>query len=284
MQAETPQKIELSPNWATIDASALPTMHDLPHEDPTEPGLPDEFHGVQPQLLTEVLLSETTTIASYSQDQIFIAADLNIYYDPNHPNWYKRPDWFLVVGGTSLYRGQTSRSSYVMWDEKIPPMLMIEFISPGTEGEDLGRFAPKPPQRRYGKPPIKFDVYEKILQIPNYLVYNEETQELQYFRLIAGQYQLQPLATHNPRCWIPEIDLGIGLWHGQYRNRTQLWLRWCDRSGTLLPTPAEQNQATQQQLTQGVLNLLQMGLSETQIAQALGLSPDTIAAIRRPNP
>ena len=29
----------------------LPTMYDLPSEDPEEPGLPDEFHDFQPHLL-----------------------------------------------------------------------------------------------------------------------------------------------------------------------------------------------------------------------------------------
>jgi len=28
----------------------LPTMYDLPSENPEEPGLPDEFHSWQPQL------------------------------------------------------------------------------------------------------------------------------------------------------------------------------------------------------------------------------------------
>jgi Uma2 family endonuclease len=95
----------LCPKWAISDASALPTMHNLSHEDATEPGLPDEFHGVQPQLLTEVLLSDSMTIAGFLRDQIFVAADLNIYYDPDNTNWHKRPDWFLVVGGSRLYRG-----------------------------------------------------------------------------------------------------------------------------------------------------------------------------------
>ena len=35
----------------------LPTMYDLPSEDPKEPGLPDEFHYYQPQLLRETFLS-----------------------------------------------------------------------------------------------------------------------------------------------------------------------------------------------------------------------------------
>ncbi|RCJ18307.1 hypothetical protein A6770_06975 [Nostoc minutum NIES-26] len=31
----------------------LPTMYDLPSEDPEEPGLPDQFHILQPRLLDE---------------------------------------------------------------------------------------------------------------------------------------------------------------------------------------------------------------------------------------
>ena len=33
----------------------LPTMYDLPSEDLEEPGLPDEFHDLQPQLLSATL-------------------------------------------------------------------------------------------------------------------------------------------------------------------------------------------------------------------------------------
>ena len=38
---------------AQLDKTRLPTMYDLPSEDPEEPGLPDEFHYYQPQLLRE---------------------------------------------------------------------------------------------------------------------------------------------------------------------------------------------------------------------------------------
>jgi Uma2 family endonuclease len=78
----------------------LPTMYDLPSEDPEEPGLPDVgvspsrdvFHDLQPQLL-----SRTLRLTDYSRDNCFTASDLNLYYDVKHPLWYKRPDWFLVV-------------------------------------------------------------------------------------------------------------------------------------------------------------------------------------------
>jgi hypothetical protein len=43
------------PPWET-----LPTMYDLPSENPEEPGLPDEFHDFQPQLLRETCQSSLT--------------------------------------------------------------------------------------------------------------------------------------------------------------------------------------------------------------------------------
>ncbi|WP_410503748.1 hypothetical protein [Leptolyngbya sp. 7M] len=66
----------------------LPSMYDLPSEDPEEPGLPDEFHDLQPQLL-----SRTLYLSQYSRNQCFTASDLNLYYDLNHPLWHKRPDY-----------------------------------------------------------------------------------------------------------------------------------------------------------------------------------------------
>ncbi|HEY9805295.1 MAG TPA: Uma2 family endonuclease, partial [Candidatus Obscuribacterales bacterium] len=64
----------------------LPTMYDLPSENPEEPGLPDEYHYLQPQLL-----STTFRLADYTADQVFTAGDLNLYYDARQPNWFKRP-------------------------------------------------------------------------------------------------------------------------------------------------------------------------------------------------
>ena len=60
----------------------LPTMYELPSENPEEPGLPDEFHDLQPQLL-----SRTLRLSGYTRENCFTASDLNLYYDVNHPLW-----------------------------------------------------------------------------------------------------------------------------------------------------------------------------------------------------
>jgi Uma2 family endonuclease len=253
-------------------------MYDLPSDNPEDSGLPDEFHGLQPQLL-----SLTLHLSQYSRQEIFTAFDLNLYYDSNQPGWYKRPDWFLVVGVPRLYEGKTSRFSYVVWDEQVAPIVIVEFLSPGTEAEDLGRFTSKPIPSTSGKPPSKFEVYEQILQVPHYIVYNEQTEHLRYFWWVNGVYQEQTIAPTNPRLWIPELALGLGLWLGEYRDLPQTWLRWCDADGTFIPTDTEAalaraaseraaTAAAQRQIAQGVVNLLQMGLTTAQVAQALGLS------------
>ncbi|MGI0492666.1 Uma2 family endonuclease [Alkalinema pantanalense CENA528] len=223
---------------------ALPTMHDLPSDDPLEPGLPDEFHGLQPQLL-----AETLRLTDYAASEVFYAFDLNLYYDPSNTGWYKRPDWFLVIGVPRLYQGKTTRSSYVTWDETVNPVMVIEFLSPGTEAEDLGPFAARPlPTQQPGKPPSKFTVYEQILQIPNYIVFQQETNQLRYFRLVNGRYTEQAIAPENPFIYIPEIRLGLGLWHGTFRGIPQSWLRWCDAAGHWLLTETEiERQAKEQE-------------------------------------
>jgi Uma2 family endonuclease len=79
----------------------LPTMYDLPSEFPEEPGLPDEFHYIQPQLLRRTL-----AIQGVPSNNHFIGSRLNIYYDLEHPLWHKRPDWFLAVNVPRMYQGE----------------------------------------------------------------------------------------------------------------------------------------------------------------------------------
>jgi len=206
----------------------LPTMYDLPSEDPEEPGLPDEFHLLQPELLRLTFRPPT-----YREDRVFTASDLNLYYDVHHPQWYKRPDWFGVLGVSRLYEEQDLRLSYVTWQEGINPFVVVELLSPGTEGEDLGRSL-----RDASQPPNKWTVYEQILRIPYYFVFNRYTNEFQAFGLMMERYQ--PLSMQEQGVWLEEAQLGLGLWEGEYQGINRLWLRWYDQNQNWILTPAEQ--------------------------------------------
>jgi hypothetical protein len=107
----------------------------------------------------------------------------------------------------------------------------MEFLSPGTRDEDLGETEPRGPQ------PTKWQVYEQILGIPYYIAFDRYTDELRVFRLEGGHYLQQTLA--EPKIWLPELSLGVGLWQGEYRGLERLWLRWYDGDGNWLPLEAE---------------------------------------------
>ena len=123
--------------------------------------------------------------------------------------------------------------SYVIWQEKVSPLIVVELLSPGTEDEDLGQTTSQP-----GKPPTKWEVYERILQVPYYVIYSRYTQELQVFRLVRNRYRMATLT--EGRLVIPEIELSLGLWQGDYLGRNQLWLRWMTVNGELIPPATDE--------------------------------------------
>ncbi|MGK7924952.1 MAG: Uma2 family endonuclease [Spirulina sp.] len=205
----------------------LPTMYDLPSEDPEEPGLPDEFHDFQPDLLTQTCQSP-----HYPREDYFIASDLNLYYDLEHTRWYKRPDWFLVLGVPQSRTRDELRWSYLIWQEEVSPFLVVELASPGTEDEDLGLT-----ERQVNRPPTKWEVYEQILQIPYYAIYDRSDNRFRGFHLEEGEYK--ELELWEGRLWFEELGLGLGQWQGRYEGVEMLWLRFYDAGGNWIPTPEE---------------------------------------------
>jgi len=227
----------MSPKYPRSDwPNSLPTMYDLPSEDPEEPGLPDLFHDLQPQLLDLTFDSPL-----YPVEQRLIAKDLNLYYDSHHTNWYKHPDWFLVLGTGRFKQQQDLRLSYLIWQERISPFLVIELLSPGTEQEDLGQTL-----REVNQPPTKWQVYEQILRVPHYVVYDRYNNQFRAFHLKGSQYQ--SLSLPEEKLWFEPLGLGLGKWQGIYEGVEGLWLRWYDRQGNWIPTPTERAQEAENAL------------------------------------
>jgi Uma2 family endonuclease len=189
--------------------------------------MPDEFHVHQ-----ALLLDETFRPATLPPDQVFSAVDMNLYYNPRRPDWYKRPDWFAVLGVPRLYEGRESRLSYVVWQEEAAPLIVVELLSPRTQKEDLGQSL-----REVNQAPTKWEVYERILRVPYYAVFGRQADELRFFKLNGLQYA--EVSGHGGRCWIPEAGLSLGLWQGEYKGQERLWLRWYDAQGHWLPTSDE---------------------------------------------
>jgi Uma2 family endonuclease len=284
-------------------------MYDLPSEFPEEPGLPDEYHDLQPQLL-----SRTLALANYQRGEWFAASDLNVYYDVQHPLWHKRPDWFLAVDVPRLYDGKDLRRSYVVWQEGRAPNVVVEFLSPGTEQADLGRFfegaggsEPGFEEPLSGEvngekldvpPPGKFAVYERYLRVPYYVVYDRYANILRFFQLVGDNYQEQPvLQEGNLKLWLPGLAVGLGLWQGEFEGISRQWLRWCDQDGNWLLLDTEQErlakeqerlakeqeqlakEQAQGQVLQAAQRLLATGMAMGEVAALLGLTDEQIKQV-----
>ena len=148
------------------------------------------------------------------RNDYFAAANLTIYYSPNQKKseYFRGPDFFVVLGTER----RLERKSWVVWGEggKYPDVI-VEILSPSTAKIDRGE---------------KKQIYQDIFRTPDYFWFDPETLELQGFRLMEGQYQaIEP----TDRGWLWS-DL-LGLFLGIYQQQ----LRYFNREGELIPTPAE---------------------------------------------
>lgn len=135
------------------------------------------------------------------------------------------------------------------------PLRCVELLSPGTEKEDLGQNL-----RVVDQPPTKWQVYEQILRVPYYIVFDRYTDTLRAFILQADRYTEVNLA--EPRLWMPTLELGLGLWQGNYQGIDRLWLRWYDVNGNWIPTSAEQERQRAERLA---AKLPELGINPDQL-------------------
>lgn len=62
------------------------------------------------------------------------------------------------------------------------------------------------------------------------------------------RYREQPTA--KERLWLPEIDLGVGIWQGAFAGFDRYWLRFFAAAGNWIPTPEERQRARTEQAEQ----------------------------------
>ncbi len=165
-----------------------------------------------------------------------IGQDSGIYWRITDPpeRGAEAPDWFYVPNVPPTLNGQMRRS-YVLWQELIAPLIVLEFVSgDGSQERD------KTPWQG------KFWVYEQVIRPPFYGIYSVRQAEVEVYELIGGRYQLLPA---NERGHYPIFPLGIelGIWQGRYQNVELPWLRWWDAQGNLLLTGDERAEQERQQ-------------------------------------
>ena len=175
----------------------------------------------------------------HPQGDYAIGQDCGIYWRETEPpeQGAEAPDWFYVGGVPPLLNGEIRRS-YVLWRELITPLIVLEFAS-GSGKEERDKTPLSPDRTEAGTKPGKFWVYERIIEVPYYGIYEIKRGKLEMYHLVQGEYrQLEP--NQRGHYLIEPMSVELGLWQGNYQNQNQLWLRWWDKDGNLLLTGNEQ--------------------------------------------
>jgi Uma2 family endonuclease len=217
--------------------------------------------------------------------QYAIGQDCGIYWREADPpeKGAEAPDWFYVPNVPPKLDGQIRRS-YVLWRELMAPLIALEFAS-GNGEEERDQTPLLVSTEREVTKPGKFWVYERIMRIPYYGIYEINNGKLELYELDGGRYQQ---LTPNELGRYPILPLGVelGLWQGSYQNQTQLWLRWWDEQGNLLligDERAEQErqraESAEQARRDAIPRLLAMGLSVEQVAEALSLTVEEVRQV-----
>lgn len=189
----------------------LPTADELPCSDDTP--VDNELQELLPSLLKSIL-----RMLWKGRMDWFFGIDMGIYTDPEQPPIV--PDGFLCLNVERHY-DEDLRLSYLLWEEEIPPILVLEVVSTKPGGEYT----------------TKLDLYTEM-GVLYYVIYNPKRRrkaKLEIYKLINSKYELQ---SGNP-LWMPEIGLGIGSERAKYDDLTREWLYWYDSDNKRYPTPEE---------------------------------------------
>lgn len=199
----------------------------------------------QSLILTDSIASTLQRL--HPDGQYCIGQDCGIYWRETEPpeRGAEAPDWFYVPGVPPRLDG-VIRRSYVLWREFIAPTIALEFASGnGSEERDqtpLLRFTAGEAAK-----PGKFWVYEQIMHIPFYGIYEVNAGKLEVYHLIEGVYQ-KMAANERGHYPIAPMQVELGLWQGIFQNQPeQLWLRWWDRDGNLLLIGKEEAEQERQE-------------------------------------
>jgi Uma2 family endonuclease len=179
--------------------------------------LESNWHRLQINLLADALYQHWRPRTDY-----FAGGNMFIYYSLQQARNrdYKGPDFFVVKN----VDGTRQRRSWIVWQEHGRyPDVIIELLSPTTKNEDLGP---------------KKSLYESTFKTPEYFCVDPDEQSLRGWQLDKTGYV--PLATNTQGwLWSASLQLWLGWREGDFQGTHDVWVRFFDPSGTLVPTAEE---------------------------------------------
>ncbi|MGB7441643.1 MAG: Uma2 family endonuclease [Coleofasciculaceae cyanobacterium] len=215
--------------------TTLPDHTQLPESDGTF--VKNFQEHPQSILLTDSI--ESVLQQRHSDGQYCIGQDCGIYWRLTDPleRGAEALDWFYVPNVPPTLNGQMRRS-YVLWQELIPPLIILEFVS-GDGSEERDKTPLSLTERNTQQKPGKFWIYEQVIRPAFYGIYEVKHARVEVYHLVDGEYQLLP-ANERGHYLISPLKVELGIWQGRYQNAELPWLRWWDEQGNLLLTGHEQ--------------------------------------------
>ena len=186
-------------------------------------------------LLTDSILPVLEVL--HPDGQFAIGQDSGIYWRLIEPpeRGAISPDWYYVPNVPPTLDG-IPRRSYVLWQEFVAPLIVLEFVSgSGREERDKTPYSGK------------FWVYEQVVRVPFYGIYEVHKAQVEMYYLVKGAYELLP-ANEAGRFLIEPMGVEIGIWQGRYQGMDLPWLRWWDAEGNLLLIGSERAEMAQEKI------------------------------------
>jgi Uma2 family endonuclease len=175
------------------------------------------FSEKQQRILTESLYSSWS---GPGENRSFLAlANVGLFYDPSKQPLVPDVLVSLDVNMPDNVWQKKNRSYFVKRYGKAPEVV-IEIVS-NKKGEETGTKL-----KDYAQAGVRY-----------YVVFDPEEQlsqgKLSVYELQNNRY------VKTDEQWLSEVQLGLTLWEGQYEDKYDVWLRWCDRQGHLIATGKE---------------------------------------------
>lgn len=235
----------------SFSSEGYPRGVDLPDTD----GIPMDSE-VHRETVSRFLIEPLKLWLEQHRVEAFVGGNSFVYFPAPQPARMKSghlkplrlgPDFYVVLGGRA--GGQTK---WVVWEEENRyPSLIVELLSPSTEGHDRGK---------------KFLIYRDQWKTQDYFLFDCDNLKLEGFQLKRGAY----IATtpdsdgHHPAQTLP-LKLGVH----------QGWLRWFDKSGQLVLTEGELERKRADQAQERADQAQSKAEKLAARLRALGLDPDS---------
>ncbi|WP_138499496.1 Uma2 family endonuclease [Nostoc sp. PA-18-2419] len=195
---------------------------------PDDYKLPDDPVDNINQPALAAALTESLQLAGKISANALTTTNYGICATLNNRIVIKAPDWAFIAK-INVNREEIIRSYTPQLQGDIP-VIVMEFVSDTQQTEYSIKST---------YPPGKWFFYERILKVPNYIIFEPDSGSIETYSLEKTQEYVLQKPDENQCYWISEINLFLGVSQGTRENRTGKWLRWWDKQGNLLPWGTE---------------------------------------------